>query len=63
MHGAIEQYRYRRVIDRHTVATVESTLVSIPTVLFKQLFRMIDQRAKVGRFSINLDYNTIMGST
>jgi hypothetical protein len=43
--------------------TVESTLVSIPTVFFKQLFRMIDRRAKVGRFAINLDYNKIMGST
>jgi hypothetical protein len=24
---------------------------------------MIDRRAKVGRFAINLDYNKIMGST
>jgi hypothetical protein len=43
--------------------SVESTLVLIPTVFFKQLFRMIDRRAKVGRFAINLDYNKIMGST
>jgi hypothetical protein len=44
-------------------AAVESTLVSIPTVFIKQLFRTIDRRAKVGRFAINLDYNQIMGST
>jgi hypothetical protein len=49
----------QKIIDAH----VESTLVSIPTVFFKQLFRVINRRAKVGRFAINLDYNKIMSFT
>jgi hypothetical protein len=35
----------------------------IPKVFFKQLFRVIDRRGKVGRFAINLDYNKIMSFT